>query len=67
MHLVNAQSTTLNNTHKTYILATKHNVTGAIVHLDIPPMAMQQAVKHRDKLLALMPSATVYVINTQSE
>ena len=51
---------------KTYILATKHNATGAIVHLDVPPMTMVQAVRHREQLSKLMPSAPVYVINLES-
>ena len=52
--------------NKTYTLATKHNATGAIVHLDVAPMTMAQAVKHREQLVKLMPSAPVYVINLES-
>lgn len=53
--------------NRTYTLATKHNATGAIVHLDVAPMTMSQAVKHRDQLSKLMPNAPVYVINLSAE
>ena len=54
------------DSRKTYILATKHKVTGAIVALNLPPMALAIAESKRKQLAELMPKITVYVINTQS-
>jgi len=51
------------DSRKTYILATKHKVTGAIVALDLPPMALAVAESKRKQLAELMPSVTLYVIN----
>lgn len=47
---------------KTYTLAAE--VNGTIKTLNLPLMAMRQAQAHADKLRSLVPSATVYVINT---
>ena len=52
--------------NKTYTLATKHSESGAIVNLDLPLMARNQAESHANKLRKLT-SATIYVINTASE
>jgi len=51
------------DSRKTYILATKHKVTGAIVALDLPPMALAVAESKRKQLAELMPSVALYVIN----
>jgi len=48
---------------KSYILATKHKVTGAIIALDLPPMALAIAESKRKQLAELMPKIQVYVIN----
>lgn len=53
--------------NKTFTLATKHNATGAIVNLDLPLMARNQAESHANKLRKLMPNAPVYVINTAAQ
>ena len=53
--------------NKTFTLATKHNATGAIVNLDLPLMARNQAESHANKLRKLMPNAPVYVINVTAE
>ena len=53
--------------NKTYTLATKHNATGAIVTLNLPLMARNQAESHANKLRKLMPNAPVYVINTTAQ
>jgi len=50
----------------TYSLATKHNVSGAIVRLDMKPTSLATAKAQRESLLAMQPSATVYVINLES-
>ena len=55
------------NNLKTYTLATKHSATGAIVNLDLPLMARNQAESHANKLRKLMPNAPVYVINVTAE
>lgn len=57
----------MTNTNKTFALATKHNATGAIVNLDLPLMARNQAESHANKLRKLMPQAPVYVINVTAE
>ena len=49
----------------TYILATESN--GIIAHLDIAPMARNQAESHASKLRKLMPSVPVYVINLAAQ
>lgn len=46
---------------RTYTLATERN--GIITALDLPLMSMAQARRHLDRLKALAPSATVYIIN----
>lgn len=52
---------------KTYILAARNKATGAIVPFQgFAPVALAQAEKARRDLSALVPSATVYVINTKS-
>jgi hypothetical protein len=50
---------------KNYTLATE--VNGTIKPLDLPLMAMRQAQAYAEKLRSLMPSATVYVINTTAQ
>ena len=54
------------DSRKTYVLATKHKVTGAIVALDLPPMALAIAESKRKQLAELIPSVTIYVINKES-
>jgi hypothetical protein len=49
---------------KSYTLATE--VNGTITALDLPLMSMPQAKRHLDRLKALAPSATVYIINTNA-
>ena len=49
---------------RTYTLATERN--GTITALDLPLMSMPQAQRHLDRLKALAPSATVYIINAHS-
>jgi len=56
-----------NNTmQNTYSLATTHNESGAIVRLDMAPTSLATAKAQRESLLAMKPSATVYVINLES-
>lgn len=50
----------------TYSLATTHNESGAIVRLDMAPTSLATAKAQRESLLAMKPSATVYVINLES-
>ena len=53
---------------KTYILAARNKTTGAIVPFQgLAPVALAQAEKARRELLALVPSATIYVINQGAE
>lgn len=46
---------------RTYTLATERD--GIITALDLPLMSMAQARRHLDRLKALAPAATVYIIN----
>lgn len=48
----------------TYQLATERN--GIVSPLDLPPMAMRQAEAHAQRLRKLMPSMSIYVINTNT-
>jgi len=53
---------------KTYILAARNKATGAIVPFKgFAPVALAQAEKARRELLALIPSATIYVINKEAQ
>jgi len=53
---------------KTYILAARNKSTGAIVPFQgFAPVALVQAEKARRDLLALVPSATIYVINQEAQ
>lgn len=49
---------------RTYTLATERN--GIITTLDLPLMSMPQAKRHLDRLKALAPAATVYIINSNA-
>ena len=46
---------------RTYTLATIRN--GQLKALDLPLMSMPQAQRHLDRLKALAPAATLYIIN----
>ena len=48
----------------TYQLATERN--GIISPLDLPPMAMRQAEAHAQQLRKLIPSLSIYVVNTNT-
>ncbi len=50
----------------TYSLATTHKESGAIVLLNMSPTSLATAKAQRESLLAMQPSATVYVINLES-
>jgi FtsZ-interacting cell division protein YlmF len=49
---------------RTYTLATLRN--GELMALDLPLMSMPQAQRHLDRLKALAPAATLYIINARS-
>lgn len=49
---------------RTYTLATIHN--GELKALDLPLMSMPQAQRHLNRLKALAPAATLYIINARS-
>ena len=52
---------------KTFTLATLHNASGAIVNLDLPLMARNQAESHANKLRKLMPNVQIFTINIKAE